>query len=218
MPQISPQSLIHAVRHGQAPPRSPAPWAAHDTPVPWVAYYMAQTAHAGLTHESDVVSLDASLGGQMDATNLRVLACSNLQPTDVTAWGGIYQAWQALHQDWLTFKQQQDSTFNPIGKLTADYIDGQYLDKMNLGTAGQSYAQWAAVYQTKADAACKGLAPPDPPTPAPPSSALSPAAVALIVLGAGALAAGLAWAGPLVLGALAARGRSPSRKGGSDER
>jgi hypothetical protein len=173
---------------------------------------------AGVTHEADVVALDASIGGQMAATNTMVLACSSLQPADVQAWAGIYQAWQALHADWLAWKAQQDAipSIDLIGQAAALAVDGQYLTKYNAGTQGQSFTQWAMAYQTRAAAACPGIQPPvqpnppappgpnNPNNPNPPDGGIGFGTVALIVIGAGVLAVGAAWLAPVVLGAFAA--------------
>lgn len=126
--------------------------------------------HAG-ARESDVASLDALINAQVEATNTMVLACSALQPPDVTAWGGVYQAWQALHNDWLAFKVQQDriSWIDVPGILAAQAVDAQYIDKMNAGVSGQSFLVWTRVYQTKVTAMCPGILPPvQPPTPGQP--------------------------------------------------
>jgi hypothetical protein len=164
--------------------------------------------HVGITRESDVVSLDAALGGQMAATNTMVLACSSLQPADVSTWGGIYQAFQALRSDWLAFKAQQDSipSIDIIGQATAEAVDATYVSKYNAGVSGQSYAQWAAAYQTKVAAACPGIQPPVQPSPSPsPSPVPSTSAgsdftgVVLVLLAAGALAVGAAWVLPMAL-------------------
>ena len=217
MPQISPESMIHAATYGRSPVRGAGGVA------PWVAYYAQPQSqlpqpgfHSGVTHEADVVALAASVGGQMAATNTMVLACSSLQPADVQAWSGIYQAWQALLADWSTWKTQQDEipSIDLIDQAAALAVNAQYAAKINAGTLGQPYAQWAAVYQTKAAAACPGIQPPvqpiGPPSPNPNNPPDSPSGpsfttVVLVVVAAGAVAVGVAWLAPILLASLAAR-------------
>jgi len=152
----------------------------------------------------------------MAATNTMVLACSSLQPADVQAWSGIYQAWQALFADWSTWKTQQDEipSIDLIDQAAALAVDAQYAAKINAGTLGQPYTQWAAAYQTKIAAACPGIQPPVQPIGPPSPNLNNPAdnpsgpsftTVVLVVVAAGAVAVGVAWLAPILLASLAAR-------------
>lgn len=123
MPEISPQSLLHAVRHGQSPPRG----AAHSA---WVAHYASAahggTAHAGAHHvgeddelsekkypripprgvhagalgyisDADLAKYDAKVMTEAAVVDTAVAKCPQLSPADQQAWQGTYAAWQAQH-------------------------------------------------------------------------------------------------------------------------
>jgi hypothetical protein len=119
--------------------------------------------------EADVVSLDDTIGSQMDATNAMVLACAAVPTAQVTSWNGIYAAWQSLHNDWAAWKAQEDSipSIDLPSQLEAAVVNGQYITKMNAGQNGQSFLNWAKTYQTIVTAACSNIVPPPQPPPAP---------------------------------------------------
>lgn len=126
----------------------------------------------GAVDEGTVVALDASIGGQIDATNTMVQACAAMAPADVEAWNGVYQAFQAVRSDWLAWKKQADSisAWDVVSTIAAKFTNGQFVDRYNAGVNGQSFLEAARVTQTKATMACpslQGTVPTPAPTPAP---------------------------------------------------
>lgn len=139
----------------------------------------------------EVRVFEASVSAAMDATNTAVSGCSNMQPTDVQQWAGIYAGWQKYDATLKGCMVGQDSDSALPDYQCSSSLGGWFWDTPY--GALQSYAQTVATWQQRVHNACPNYQPapiPTPPIPPKPPSNTppeTPAWVTAVKWGAAAL-------------------------------
>jgi hypothetical protein len=128
------------------------------------AHYAGPQHLAGAVTTDDIIALEQQVSAVMDATNVAVQGCAQMQQSDVTAWNGIYQEWQT----W-------DGNLKPCIAYSGPSVSPPDLScMMNFGwnwTSAQTqlnkYASQANAYQLRIKSACPSYQPTPTPVPNP---------------------------------------------------